>query len=66
MESRIDALKPLCCHLGNVYGALIEIYEDYTLRGSSDNRSRLDAGALAKNVRSFVCCLFSRVIRHFA
>ncbi|XP_065264296.1 zinc finger MYM-type protein 1-like [Emys orbicularis] len=52
-ESRIDALKPLRCQLGDIYDALIEIYDDTTLTGSSGTTSRVDAKDLAKPISSF-------------
>ncbi|XP_074926075.1 zinc finger MYM-type protein 1-like [Chelonoidis abingdonii] len=52
-ESQIDALKPLRYQLGNIYDALIDIYEDTTLTGSSGNTSRVDAKALTKAISSF-------------
>ena len=51
-ESRIDALRPLRLQLGNVYDALIEIYEDTSLTGASGNTSRNDAKALADAILS--------------
>ncbi|XP_037743601.2 zinc finger MYM-type protein 1-like [Chelonia mydas] len=52
-ESRIDALKPLRYQLGDIYDALLEIYDDTTLTGSSGNMSQVDAKDLAKAISSF-------------
>ncbi|CAM5087249.1 unnamed protein product [Natator depressus] len=52
-ESPIDALKPLRYQLGDIYDALIEIYDDTTLTGSSGNVSQVDAKDFAKAISSF-------------
>ncbi|XP_029767716.1 uncharacterized protein LOC112121922 [Terrapene carolina triunguis] len=39
--------------LGDIYDALIDMYEDTTLTGSSGNTSRVDAKALTKAISSF-------------
>lgn len=52
-ESRIDALKPLRYHLGNVYDALMDIYDDTSLTGASGNTSRIEAKALAGAIKKF-------------
>ncbi|XP_053561123.1 zinc finger MYM-type protein 1-like [Bombina bombina] len=52
-ESQIDALKPLRYHLGNIYDALIEIFEDTSLSGPSGNTSRVEAKGLADAVSKF-------------
>ena len=36
-SQKIDALKPLRYHVGNIYDALIEIFDDTSLKGSSGN-----------------------------
>jgi len=58
-ESRVDALKPLRYNLANVYDALMEIFEDISLVGSSGNESRAEAFGLAAAVSkfNFVVCL---------
>ncbi|XP_053561928.1 zinc finger MYM-type protein 1-like [Bombina bombina] len=52
-ESRIDALKPLRYHFGNIYDALIEIFEDTSLSGPSGNTSRVEAKGFADAVSNF-------------
>ncbi|XP_053575281.1 zinc finger MYM-type protein 1-like [Bombina bombina] len=52
-ESRIDTLKPLRYHLGNIYDALIEIFEDTSLSGPSGNTSQVEAKGLADAVSKF-------------
>ncbi|XP_026517719.1 uncharacterized protein LOC113408599, partial [Terrapene carolina triunguis] len=39
--------------LGDIYDALVDIYEDTALTGSSSNTSRVDAKALTKAISSF-------------
>jgi len=52
-ESRIDALKPLRYQLGSIHNALMDIFEDTTLTGSSGNLSRIEAKGLAKKISNF-------------
>ncbi|XP_065443168.1 zinc finger MYM-type protein 1-like [Chrysemys picta bellii] len=52
-ENPIDALKPLCYELGNIYDALIEISDDTTFTGSSGNMAHSDAEALANGLSKF-------------
>ncbi|XP_076037155.1 zinc finger MYM-type protein 1-like [Oratosquilla oratoria] len=52
-ESRIDALKPLKYHLADVYDALLEIYEDTNLKGSSGSSNRVEAKELADAVSKY-------------
>lgn len=52
-ESRIDALKPLRYHLGDIYDALLEIFDDPRLNNSSGNISRIEAKALADAICKF-------------
>src|SRR5215469_3643755 len=52
-ESRIDALGPLRYQLGDVHNALMNIYEDHSLNGSTGNNSRVQALGLAKNIGKY-------------
>ncbi|XP_076044792.1 zinc finger MYM-type protein 1-like [Oratosquilla oratoria] len=52
-ESRIDALKPLRYHLADIYDALLEIYEDTNLKGSSGSSTRVEAKELADAVSKY-------------
>uniref|UniRef100_A0A8C5MKC1 TTF-type domain-containing protein n=1 Tax=Leptobrachium leishanense TaxID=445787 RepID=A0A8C5MKC1_9ANUR len=52
-ESRIDALKPLRYHLGNIYDALVQIYDDTSLIGPSGNTSRIEPKGLADAISKF-------------
>ena len=52
-ESRIDALKPLRYHLADIYDALLEIYEDTNLKGSSGSSTRVEAKGLADAVSKY-------------
>nr|XP_032662339.1 uncharacterized protein LOC116840081 [Chelonoidis abingdonii] len=52
-ESRIDALKPLRYHLGDISDALVDIHDDTTLTASSGNTGRVAAKDRAKTISSF-------------
>ncbi|XP_076053711.1 zinc finger MYM-type protein 1-like [Oratosquilla oratoria] len=52
-ESRIDALKPLRYHLADIYDALLEIYEDTNLKGSSGSSTQVEAKDLADAVSKY-------------
>ncbi|XP_015270496.1 PREDICTED: uncharacterized protein LOC107113656 [Gekko japonicus] len=52
-ESRTDALQPLRYHLGSIYDALMEIFNDSSLQESSTSDSRVEAKALADAISKF-------------
>ncbi|XP_076037310.1 zinc finger MYM-type protein 1-like [Oratosquilla oratoria] len=52
-ESWIDALKPLRYHLADIYDALLEIYEDTNLKGSSGSSTRVEAKEFADAVSKY-------------
>lgn len=54
-ESRVDAVKPFRYQIGNIFDALVEIYED----SSADPMVRTEASALAKHIKDFkfVCSI---------
>ncbi|XP_076059600.1 zinc finger MYM-type protein 1-like [Oratosquilla oratoria] len=52
-ESRIDALKPLRYHLADIYDALLKIYEDTNIKGSSGSLTRVEAKELADAVSKY-------------
>jgi hypothetical protein len=58
-ESRIDAIKPLCYQLGNVYDALQHLANDETLVGPNGTKTRAEAFSLATNITkfNFICSL---------
>uniref|UniRef100_A0A8C1MRK3 DUF4371 domain-containing protein n=1 Tax=Cyprinus carpio TaxID=7962 RepID=A0A8C1MRK3_CYPCA len=60
-ESRIEALKPIRHHLGDVYDALLSIAEDDALTGACGVRARCEARGIATKIKTypFLCSIIT-------